>query len=442
MPPPGPRRPAEPPRPNPWERLLYAALGAGAFATVAWLGGTRLGRAFAHGSPVAVGLTALFLGALAVRLGLWLRYRPTARPSQAALPPLTVVIPAFNEGALVADTIAHVLAADYPPERLTVIAVDDGSTDDTAAHIRRAARAHPGRVTVVELPENRGKRHALYAGFKLAESPIVATIDSDSLVARDGLANLVAPFVADPSVGGVAGRVLVLNRGESFITRMLGVRYIIGFDFIRAYQSELGTVWCCPGALQAYRLDAIRPHLEAWRDQHFLGAACTNGDDHAMSNLVLSLGYKTVYQASSQVETVVPATYVGLSKMYLRWGRSATREGLRALRFAPHRALALGLLRGPLMLLDAVLQPLTIALRIAGLFAGSFLFVVHPHALLGALGATAAFALLYALIYLRSERSAQVVYGVLYAYFALFALPWVQPYATLTVRRNGWLTRK
>ncbi len=425
-----------------WERALYGALGAGALGMVAVLGGTRLGRAFAHGSPVAVGLTALFLGALVMRLALWLRYRPTARPRAEDLPPLTVIIPAFNEGALVAETIAHVLASDYPPERLAVIAVDDGSTDDTAAHIQRAARAHPGRVTFVQLPENRGKRHALYAGFKLAETPIVATIDSDSLVTPEGLANLVAPFVADPEVGGVAGRVLVLNRAESLITRMLGVRYIIGFDFIRAYQSELGTVWCCPGALQAYRLDAISPHLEAWRDQRFLGAACTNGDDHAMSNLVLSLGYKTVYQASAEVETVVPATYVGLSKMYLRWGRSATREGLRALRFAPRRALALGPVRGSLMLLDAVLQPLTIALRIAGLFAGSFLFFVHPHALLGALGATAGLALLYALIYLRSERSGQVVYGVLYAYFALFALPWIQPYATLTVRRNGWLTRK
>jgi hypothetical protein len=43
---------------------------------------------------------------------------------------------------------------------------------------------------------------------------------------------------------------------------------------------------------------------------------------------------------------------------------------------------------------------------------------------------------------LRSERSPEVVFGLLYAYFALFALPWVQPYATLTVRHNGWMTRK
>ena len=72
----------------------------------------------------------------------------------------------------------------------------------------------------------------------------------------------------DSQVAGVAGKVSVYNRYDNVLTRMLGVRYILGFDFIRAYQSVLKTVWC-PGALQAYRLSVIAPKLSAWRDQRF-----------------------------------------------------------------------------------------------------------------------------------------------------------------------------
>ena len=389
-----------------------------------------------------------FLGAalalaLAARLALWLAYRP-ARPTaaeRAALPTLTVVIPAYNEGPGVRRTIDSVLASAYPPERLRVIAVNDGSKDDTGRHLDDAARAHPDRVTALHLPRNAGKRHALYAGFSRATSELVATVDSDSTVPPESLAHLVTPLARDPKVGGVAGRVLVANRNENLLTRLLGVRYILGFDFIRGYQSVLRTVWCCPGALQAYRLALIAPHLEAWRDQRFLGAACTNGDDHALTNLVLSLDHDTVYQQSAEVHTLVPARYVKLSKMYLRWGRSATREGLRALAFTSRRLRRLGPWRGPLMAADGLLRMLVILTKLLGLPLALYALFTDPLWLVhGALAATAG-AALYALVFLRSERSTESLFAITYTWFALLALFWIQPLATLTVRKNGWMTR-
>ncbi len=396
-------------------------------------------------ADIAWALSWLVGAALLTRLALWWRYRPTELNDDQLgdLPRLAVVIPAFNEGAMVRQAIASALASGYPRDRLEVIVVDDGSTDDTGWHIDRAARLDD-RVTAVHLPRNRGKRHALHTGFTRAVArgvEVVATLDSDSQLTEGSLQRLVAPLVQDAAVGGVAGKVVALNRSHNILTRMLGVRYILGFDFVRAYQSELRTVWCCPGALQAYRLALIAPFLDAWRDQTFLGAACTNGDDHAMTNLVLSLGADTVYQANAVVETVVPSTYSRLCRMYIRWGRSATREGLRALRFAPSRAARLGPLRGPLMLVDAILQPLTVLARAGGLAGACVLAIFNPSALAaGALGTTV-FALGYCLVFLRSERSLETLFGVLYAWFAMLALPWVQPFATLTVRSNGWMTR-
>jgi len=385
-----------------------------------------------------IGLGAI----LGARLLLWWVYRPTQTVEDDALPRLAVVIPAFNEGPMVRRAIESALQSRYPADRLHVIVVDDGSTDDTAAHI--ALAVVPGRVTALSLPDNRGKRHALHAGFCLARNlgvDVVVTVDSDSVVPPDSLAALVSPLVLDGRVGAVAGKVVAYNRRRNLLTRMLGVRYILGFDFIRAYQSVLRTVWCCPGALQAYRFAIIAPHLDAWRDQRFLGAQCTNGDDHAMTNLVLSLGHDTVYQSTATVETLVPATYARLCKMYVRWGRSATREGLRALRFAPRRAASLGLLRGSLVLIDAVLQPLTVLARVLGLGAAVALGALSPIGLAQAVAATTLVALVYCAVFLRSEPTIEALFGLLYAWFALIALPWIQPFATLTVRRNGWMTR-
>lgn len=393
---------------------------------------------------VVPSLSAVVVATLAARVALWLAYRPTPLVDDAELPPLTVVIPAYNEGPGVVATIESLFAARYPRDRLRVIAVNDGSKDDTGLALDAALARHDlhgGRLEVVHLPQNRGKRAALHEGFRRASGDILATVDSDSVVEPDTLRALVAPFVRDARVGGVAGKVLVLNRGKNVLTRMLHVRYLLGFDFVRAYQSALRTVWCCPGAIQAYRRALVAPHLDAWAAQRFLGAACTNGDDHAMTNLVLSLGADTRYQATARCLTKVPETTVRLCKMYIRWGRSATREGLRALAFTPRRAVRLGPWRGPLMAWDALSQPLAVAGRLASIPAGSWLLLAHPLWLLRALAAGTLFSVFYALVYLRSERSSDVLFGVLYGWYALFVLFWVQPFATLTVRRNGWLTR-
>lgn len=381
---------------------------------------------------------ALIVGTWVV---LWFGYKTTPAPEAADLPPLTVVIPAFNEGPPVRLSIQSVLNSAYPAERLTVIVVNDGSSDDTAAHIDEMAQRFPDRVRAVHLPGNRGKRHALYAGFTTASTPFVATLDSDSELDPDALANIVAPMVADPKIGGVAGKVLVSNRGQSTITRMLAVCYTLGFDFVRAYQSRLRNVWCCPGALQAYRLDLVKPHLDTWLNQTFFGAKCTNGDDHAMTSTVLRLDSDTCYQSSAIVGTMVPHTYKRLCKMYVRWARSATREGLLALRFAPRRAWRRRGWRGALIAIDAVLQPMGIAMKALAPLALLGTIFLAPHLLLPLMMSVLLGSMLYAIVFLRSEFSGQFVFGLLYTWFSLLTLSWIQPYAVITVRRNGWMTR-
>jgi len=230
---------------------------------------------------------------LTIRTALWVGYRAPQSATHDDAPFLTVVIPAYNEGAMVGRTIDSCASASYPRDRLQIIAVDDGSVDDTWLHIEQAALRHPGLVTPLRFPENRGKRAALAAGFDLATGEVLVTIDSDSVIEPQTLLAMAGPF-RNARIGAVAGKVVVLNRDRGWIPKMLQVRFTLSFDFLRSAQSAYGSVYCCPGALAAYRASAVRKILPEWLHQRFLGVPCTIGEDRALTNFMLWLGYDTV----------------------------------------------------------------------------------------------------------------------------------------------------
>jgi hyaluronan synthase len=373
---------------------------------------------------------------LLFRTLLWFRYRTPPVACYADAPTLTVIIPAYNEGAMVAQSIDSVAKAHYPLERLRILVVDDGSRDDTWEHIQAAAARHPGLVRTIKFACNRGKRAALEAGFHMAHSEVVVTIDSDSIIEKDALLAMVGPF-RDPKVGAVAGKVTVYNLHQGLIPRMLKVRYALSFDFLRAVQSTYGTVYCCPGALAAYRSTVLHKVLNAWSRQTFMGVQCTYGEDRAMTNYIIAEGYDTLYQRAAVVHTAVPRGYWQLCKMFLRWDRSYVREELRFARIVWKRPLRARWIA----LLDATITNLRYPVGWAALGLVAALVAWHPLTLLRLLCAIGLMASLNVLYYLRSERSWDAVYGIIYSYFSAFALFWIFPYAVITVRAQGWLTR-
>ncbi len=373
---------------------------------------------------------------LGFRTVAWLAYRPFPAASAAEAPSITVIIPAYNEGAMVRQSIESAARADYPPDRLEVLVVDDGSTDDTWTHIERAAAAFPGVVTAIRFERNRGKREALAEGFARARGEVVVTLDSDSVIEPEALLALAGPF-RDPAIGAVAGKVLVYNRRAGFIPRMLHVRFVLSFDLLRAVESSYRTVYCCPGALTGYRTAAVRQVLPEWATQRFLGVRCTYGEDRALTNYILRAGFHTVYQNSAVVHTVAPESYVKLCKMFLRWDRSYIREEIRFQ--------AILWKRPPVARCIALCERLITNLRYPVNYAVLFLLVYlglrDPLVwvrLLVAIGLMSTFNTLY---FLRSERSTDFVYGVAYAYFSFFTMFWIFPYAFFTVRARSWLTR-
>jgi hyaluronan synthase len=359
-------------------------------------------------------------------------YRPA--PDVGLAPSVAIVMPAFNEQEVIAGSLRSLLELDYPPEKLDLIAVDDGSTDATLARMREVAASSP-RVRVIALGENRGKRAAMAAGMRATDAEIFAFVDSDSSVERDALRTLVQDF-ADPQVGAVCGHADVANPDESWLTRMQVVRYFVAFRVVKAAESVFSCVTCCSGCFSAYRRVAVMPHLDAWEHQTLLGAPATFGDDRALTNVVLR-DWKVRYAANAVAHTLVPAGLHQFLRQQLRWKRSWTRESLILARFVWRKRLVAAVLAYAGIVISLVAPIVAVRcllwLPIVDGRGAPLVYVV------GIYGMALAYGLYYVL---RSQRyDSRWIYGVGFCFFYLAFMLWQTYWAILTARSSSWGTR-
>lgn len=432
---------------------LYAVIlfFAGTIAfTALWLNLTHrdLGRIldwshmisfYAH---VSLALMVLGFAVLVWRIWMNCRYRPCPAESDPNLLPVTIVIPAYNEGRQVLDTVRSVMASDYPADKMQVICVDDGSADDTWQWMLQAQLEFPSRLRLIRQPRNRGKREALMQGFRNAEGQVLVTIDSDSEVLPGTLRNLVSPMAADPRVGAVAGNVRVLNCHEGFLPKMMEVAFTSAFDFIRSGQSVYGGVYCTPGALSAYRLSVVNRHLASWVHQTFMGSPATIGEDRSLTNFVLRSGFRVVYQRDAVVYTKVPDNYRGLRRMMMRWARSDVRESLVMATFMLRRFRPADSGGGWVRVfgvLQLVRLAVTEALKI-GLLAHLLINPV-PTVMMLTLGCFTGAAVPAIVYQWRYGGSFGWRWAVPYSFYRLFALSWISFWGLFSATRSGWLTR-
>ncbi|MFA5424789.1 MAG: glycosyltransferase [Phycisphaerae bacterium] len=374
------------------------------------------------------------------RTVLAIMYRPTAAVDDELLPNCTVIVPAYNEGHQVFDTLASIVNSDYPVSKLQIIAIDDGSRDDTWQWIQQAAARFSNRIETISLAKNAGKRRALYEGFIRSTGDIFVTIDSDSIIETHTLRKLVSPFVNDHRTGAVAGNVRVLNTKQGFIPKMLDVSFAFSFDFVRAGQSMVDTVFCTPGALSAYKRKPVMKHLEQWLNQTFLGKPAKIGEDRAMTNLIIRDGWKVKFQSDAIVYTNVPCKYKNLCKMLLRWARSNVRETLIMSTFIFSRFRRTRATGARINFLTSCVN-----LLVPRALFGALIATVSLEAsdyLLQLLAGSSVWATVPAAFYVLKRKTSDALYAFAYSVFWLFGLFWITPWAMLTPANGKWLTRE
>lgn len=388
---------------------------------------------------IAFSLLIFKAGFFVYTLVRYFKYKPVASVSDEELPTVTVIVPAYNEGKQVWATLESLAKSDYPQEKLQLISIDDGSKDDTWEWMQEAKRLLGDRLAIYQQPKNKGKRHALYRGFNLGSGEVFVTVDSDSMVAPDTLRNLVSPFVKDENCGAVAGNIRVLNNQKALLPKMLDVSFVLSFEFVRSAESSLNSVLCTPGALAAYRRDAVFACLPEWINQTFMGKPSDIGEDRAMTNMILKQGYSVLFQRNAYCYTNVPENYKGLYKMFIRWSRSNVRENIQMSKYVFSNFRKQSKIGTRLLFID---QSLKIIMCYPFLLFMLFFIATHPLLFLSStLFSILVLSSFPAFFYAKKYNATESVWAYSYSILYTFALFWITPYAIATASRSGWLTR-
>ena len=303
--------------------LLVFALVAATTAMIGWALASPLQMQTVLIRVVFVTLI-IFLGILYVRYFtlLWFGYlqhteqNVRGQGGAGELPPVSIILPAYNEGGVIAEAIESLLQMDYPT--FEIIVVDDGSTDDTPEIVRRWERRGGGVEVRLVSKRNGGKATALNVGISQARFPFVLCMDADSWMDPGTLRAAMSRF-ADPTVGAVAGNVKIANR-EGLLARLQALEYIEGLNMPRRAQGFIGAVNIVPGPVGIFRREALE-EVGGYDTDTF-------AEDADLTLKLVAAGWKILYEDRAITWTDAPENILDLIQQRYRW----TRGILQAIR--------------------------------------------------------------------------------------------------------------
>ena len=218
-------------------------------------------------------------------------------------PPVSIVVPAFNEAAGIERAVRSLAASDYPA--FEIVVVDDGSTDGTAEIVERL-----GLVGLRALRQpNAGKPAALNSGIAAAAHDVIVMVDADTVFEPQTLRRLVQPF-GHPDVGAVSGNTKVGNR-KGLLGRWQHIEYVIGFNLDRRLYDVLECIPTVPGAIGAFRRRAL--------DDIGGVSGATLAEDTDITLAAGRAGWRVVYVPDARAWTEAPSTLDGLWRQRYRW---------------------------------------------------------------------------------------------------------------------------
>ena len=231
----------------------------------------------------------------------------TQPPVLQEYPLVAVLIPCFNEGDNAEETITQALALKYP--NFEVIAINDGSSDNTGEVLNRLAAQHP-RLRVVHLAENQGKAMGLQAGSLVTDAEYLLGIDGDALLDPHAASWMLRHFQRDPAVAAVTGNPRIRNR-STLLGRVQVGEFSSIIGMIKRAQRTYGRIFTVSGAITAFRKSAV--HQVGYWSHDMLT------EDIDISWKLQRAGWKIEFEPNALVWVLMPETLQGLWKQRLRW---------------------------------------------------------------------------------------------------------------------------
>ncbi len=221
-------------------------------------------------------------------------------------PKIAIIVPCWNEEDTIGGTVKSLLALDYPKDKLQIVLVNDGSTDNT----KEVMDSYLGNPQILVLhKENGGKHTAINLGIERAEdADFVGCLDADSFVAPDALREIISCF-DDPKVAAATPAMSVFQP-KNLLEQMQNAEYIIGIAARHALSAVNG-IYVTPGPFSFYRRSVIT-ELGGFRHAH-------QAEDMEMALRIQRAGYEIENAPRARVYTKVPRSVPKLIKQRTRW---------------------------------------------------------------------------------------------------------------------------
>ncbi|BBL76158.1 poly-beta-1,6-N-acetyl-D-glucosamine synthase [Methylomagnum ishizawai] len=238
-------------------------------------------------------------------------------PDLPQQPPVSILIPCYNEGATLRETLGYLRRLDYP--QYEIIAINDGSRDNTLDILEELALDFPA-LRVLNLASNQGKAVALRTAALLANSEYLICIDGDALLDPDAIPWLLRHFLDDPRVGAVTGNPRIRTRSTLLGKLQVGeFSAIIGL--IKRAQRVYGRIFTVSGVIAAFRRSALH-RVGYWSPDMVT-------EDIDISWKLQLDGWQLRYEPRALCWVLMPETLAGLWRQRVRWAQGGAEVLLR-----------------------------------------------------------------------------------------------------------------
>lgn len=229
------------------------------------------------------------------------------------LPKISILVPFYNEEKNISNNLKSLLELDYPKDRVEIIAVDDGSKDESF----KIAKSFERFGVKVLSKKHGGKAEALNLGLKVATGDFIGIIDADTFVEKDSLKKMINYFDGE-NVGAVTNFIRV-DESKGFFGKMQNIEYLIA-SINRKILSIFDSYYITPGTLCL-----IRGKLA--KEIGFSKDTLTEDMDFALS--IIKRGYKILNCLEATVHTTIPKTFIKWFRQRIRWYRGYIQNSFK-----------------------------------------------------------------------------------------------------------------
>ncbi|MDH3384776.1 MAG: glycosyltransferase family 2 protein, partial [Nitrosopumilus sp.] len=375
---------------------------------------------------------------------------------------VSVIIPVYNQVNMIEIVIHAIANSTY--KNIEMMAVNDGSTDGSGEILDRLDKKYSNLRVFHQ--KNKGKTRANYLGASNAKGDFLLFIDSDSVVDKHAITEMMRAFNKDSKLGAIVGHIKPWNIKTSYLARLQDAWYDYEFNISKTTQSVLGGVMVCCGCFGGYRREAIEKYLPLMNGIKTVGknydykkyykkniwgskflskiplkilewASQFDDAEDAIMTAHAMVDWRTKYVSSAIIFSEVPDTFKGLLKQQIRWRKGAIRAMVFMMTFLYRKNILLAFNNFGTAA-SFILTPIIL-----------YTALYHAPFVLGAYWITAFFiagflavGVVHGIDYkLRDPTSVNWKLRPIMAIIVAFVYPFLTAPALWTFRKSSWLTR-